>query len=238
MTARTAILTDTIRRSPAPALRVADVASCSPRRKRGRRAARSANAADGRDHVVPAQRGESSVRTKPADYLYRVVSGSVRTYKILSDGRRQIGGFYLPGDIFGLEFDDEHALSAEAVTDAEGARGESAAHFNALAGRDASIGGSALRADRARAAPRCKTMSSCSGSRAHKSASPVSLLEMAERSPLSASGIELPMSRQDITEYLGLTDREAIADVDPRWRTRRRSNWRRRVASLLHNFAM
>ena len=34
-----------------------------------------------------------------ADYLYKVVSGGVRTYKILSDGRRQIGGFYLPGEI-------------------------------------------------------------------------------------------------------------------------------------------
>jgi CRP-like cAMP-binding protein len=35
-----------------------------------------------------------------------VISGSVRTYKILNDGRRQVGGFYLPGDIFGLEFAD------------------------------------------------------------------------------------------------------------------------------------
>src|SRR6516164_8215003 len=33
---------------------------------------------------------------EPADYLYKVVSGSVRTYKILSDGRRQVGGFYRP----------------------------------------------------------------------------------------------------------------------------------------------
>src|SRR5579872_4964050 len=54
---------------------------------------------------------------EPADYLYKVVSGSVRTYKILSDGRRQVGGFYLPGDIFGLEFADEHSLAAEAITD-------------------------------------------------------------------------------------------------------------------------
>ncbi len=36
-----------------------------------------------------------------AEYLYKVISGAVRTYKILSDGRRQIGGFYLPGDILG-----------------------------------------------------------------------------------------------------------------------------------------
>ena len=56
---------------------------------------------------------------EPAEYLYKVVSGTVRTYKILSDGRRQIGGFYLPGDIFGLEFADEHTLSAEAITDAK-----------------------------------------------------------------------------------------------------------------------
>ena len=37
---------------------------------------------------------------EPAEYLYKVISGSVRTYKILSDGRRQIGGFYLPGEHF------------------------------------------------------------------------------------------------------------------------------------------
>jgi CRP-like cAMP-binding protein len=51
---------------------------------------------------------------EPAEYLYKVVSGTVRTYKILSDGRRQIGGFYLSGDIFGLEFADGHTFSAEA----------------------------------------------------------------------------------------------------------------------------
>ena len=40
---------------------------------------------------------------EPAEYVYRVSKGAVRSYKILCDGRRQIGGFYLPGDIFGLE---------------------------------------------------------------------------------------------------------------------------------------
>jgi CRP/FNR family nitrogen fixation transcriptional regulator len=40
--------------------------------------------------------------SEPAEYLYKVVHGCVRTYKILSDGRRQIGGFYLPGDILDL----------------------------------------------------------------------------------------------------------------------------------------
>ena len=38
-----------------------------------------------------------------ADYVYKVVSGAVRTYKVLNDGRRQINAFYLPGDMLGLE---------------------------------------------------------------------------------------------------------------------------------------
>ena len=50
-----------------------------------------------------------------AAYIYQVVSGAVRTHKMLNDGRRQIGGFYFPGDIFGLEFDEHHEFSAEAI---------------------------------------------------------------------------------------------------------------------------
>ena len=38
-----------------------------------------------------------------ADYVYKVLSGSVRAYKVLSDGRRQVTEFYLPGDVFGIE---------------------------------------------------------------------------------------------------------------------------------------
>ena len=34
-----------------------------------------------------------------ADYAYQIVSGGVRTYKILKDGRRQVGGFYVPGGV-------------------------------------------------------------------------------------------------------------------------------------------
>ena len=54
---------------------------------------------------------------EPADYVYKVLAGAIRSYKILSDGRRQIVGFYLPGDVFGLSCEDEHSCSAEAVAD-------------------------------------------------------------------------------------------------------------------------
>src|SRR5882762_9574061 len=56
---------------------------------------------------------------EPADYLYKVVSGTVRTYKVLADGRRQIGAFYMAGDVFGLEMGDEHTFSAEAISNAK-----------------------------------------------------------------------------------------------------------------------
>src|SRR5881628_2038990 len=54
---------------------------------------------------------------EPADYVYQVVSGAVRSYKLLSDGRRQIGAFHLTSDIFGLENSDVHRFTAEAIVD-------------------------------------------------------------------------------------------------------------------------
>ena len=52
---------------------------------------------------------------EPAEYVYQVKTGAVRTYKLLTDGRRQIGAFHLVGDIFGLENGNEHRFTAEAV---------------------------------------------------------------------------------------------------------------------------
>ena len=56
---------------------------------------------------------------EPAEYLYQVISGAVRTYRMLDDGRRQISAFYLPGDIFGVEAGEMHLSSAEAISDAQ-----------------------------------------------------------------------------------------------------------------------
>ena len=74
----------------------------------------------------------------PADYVYKVVSGSVRTCKILSDGRRPIGGFYLPGDVFGFECTKMHSLSAEAISRTK-LLAVKRSTLNALTGRDLSV---------------------------------------------------------------------------------------------------
>ncbi len=138
---------------------------------------------------------------EPADYLYKVVSGTLRTYKILSDGRRQIGGFYQPGDIFGLEFADEHGLSAEAITDAKVLVIKRSA-LAALAGCDAAVArelfaltGRELR----RVQDRIMLLVKSAQERVASF-----LLEMAKRAP-AGNTVELPMSRQDIADYLGLT---------------------------------
>src|ERR1700749_4093377 len=54
---------------------------------------------------------------EPAEYVYQVIDGAVRSYKLLSDGRRQIGAFHLVGDIFGLENGGMHRFTAEAIVD-------------------------------------------------------------------------------------------------------------------------
>jgi CRP/FNR family transcriptional regulator, nitrogen fixation regulation protein len=140
---------------------------------------------------------------EPADYFYKVVSGTVRTYKVLADGRRQVGGFYLPGDIFGLETGDEHGFSAEAIAESKVLVVKRSA-FIALAARDNAV------------ASQLWAVTGCELRRLQdhimlliKSAQErvaSFLLEMAGRiSADGANAVELPMSRQDIADYLGLT---------------------------------
>jgi CRP/FNR family transcriptional regulator, nitrogen fixation regulation protein len=138
---------------------------------------------------------------EPTDYLYRVVSGSVRTYKILSDGRRQIGGFYLPGDVFGLESGDEHTFSAEAITDTKLLVVKRSA-IAALAGRDAGIARELFHLTSRELQRMQERVLLLVKSAQERVAS--FLLEMAERAS-AGNIVELPMSRQDIADYLGLT---------------------------------
>ena len=53
---------------------------------------------------------------EPADNVYSVTAGSVKVYKLLPDGRRQVIGFLFSGDFMGLAHNDLYAYSAEAIT--------------------------------------------------------------------------------------------------------------------------
>jgi len=54
---------------------------------------------------------------EPASHVYQIREGAVRTYKQLSDGRRQIGAFHLAGDILAVENCETHRFTAEAIVD-------------------------------------------------------------------------------------------------------------------------
>jgi CRP-like cAMP-binding protein len=138
---------------------------------------------------------------EPADYLYKVASGTVRTYKVLSDGRRQIGAFYMPGDVFGLETSDEHTFSAEAISDSK-VLVIKRSTLVALAGRDNEVARQlwALTGlELSRVQDHILLLIKTAQERVAGF-----LLEMADRA-CSGNSLELPMSRQDIADYLGLT---------------------------------
>jgi CRP/FNR family transcriptional regulator, nitrogen fixation regulation protein len=136
-----------------------------------------------------------------AAFFYKVVSGAVRTSKLLSDGRRQIDAFHLPGDIFGIESGAEHRFSAEAVGDAAVVVYRRCA-LDALATQDGAFAREIVAA-MMRSLERAQEHMLLLGRKSALEKIATFLLDMAERAGDDA--IELPMSRTDIADHLGLT---------------------------------
>ena len=143
-----------------------------------------------------------------ASHVYNLTSGVLRLSKLLPDGRRQIAGFLFPGDFLGITMEDEHAFTAEAITPAtlcqfsrprfdgfvdthphlERRLYAIAAHELAAARQQVVLLGRKTAAERV-----------------------ASFLLMLDARRISASGsealegdINLPMSRADIADFLGL----------------------------------
>ena len=130
---------------------------------------------------------------EPSEYVYQVIRGAVRTYKLLNDGRRQIGAFHLPGDVFGLDAGSTHRLTAEAIAETT-VRLVKRRSLEAAAGSNVQV------------AHNLWTMTSSDLRHAETAMEKVAtfLLEMDRR--LASTGMmALPMCRRDIGDYLGLT---------------------------------
>jgi len=153
--------------------------------------------------VVPVAREASVfVQEDEVAHVYKVVSGAVRVTRLLSDGRRHIVAFYFAGELFGLESGDTHQFSAEAVvasriafvrrsavaTGAEHNDNAIWAVWRLMAKELARAQDHALLLGRLSAAERVSAF----------------LRDMAVRTGCNNS-IDLPMSRTDIADYLGLT---------------------------------
>lgn len=138
----------------------------------------------------------------PSDCWYKVMSGTVRIGKLLADGRRQIAEFCFGGDCFGIDNTSARVFSAEVVSDAILARYPRRATERLI---DESpklarhLCDMTLR-DLAQAQVRMLLLGRMTASERVASF----LLEMSERRDAQRI-VELPMSRNDIADYLGLT---------------------------------
>jgi CRP/FNR family transcriptional regulator, nitrogen fixation regulation protein len=139
---------------------------------------------------------------EPADYIYQVVDGAVRSYKLLSDGRRQIGAFHLVGDVFGLENGKTHRFTAEAVVDTT-VRLTKRCSLEHVAETDVLVALDLLNMTTSNL-QHAEDHMLLLGRKTSLERVAAFLLEMDRR--LSAAGVmALPMCRRDIADYLGLT---------------------------------
>ena len=139
---------------------------------------------------------------EPVDYVYQVVSGAVRTYRLLSDGRRQIEAFHFAGDVFGLEVGVERRTTGEAMT----ATVVNAIKRSALTDRALEDGDMArtLWKMTARELRRSQDHIMTLGRRSAIERLAGFLVELADQADIPDE-IVLAMSRQDIADFLGLT---------------------------------
>jgi CRP/FNR family nitrogen fixation transcriptional regulator len=139
-----------------------------------------------------------------AAWCYRVASGCVRVVNLMEDGRRQISEFLMPGDTFGFDALETYDFAAEAVSDVVLRRYprrmvDTLAERNiGLARRLRDVTSSSLRLAHARLV--------LLGRKTASERIATFLLEMADRLPQArANVLELPMSRTDVADHLGLT---------------------------------
>ena len=142
----------------------------------------------------------------PTTHVFRVETGAVALYKVLADGRRQVVGFAYPGDLIGLGAQGEHVMNAQAIKPTR-LRCLPIAMLHRTAARDAALGFKLYEAlARELAATRDLMLTTGQRSAAERVVSfLLAFSRRSERNGQSASEFELPMTRADIGDFLGLT---------------------------------
>jgi len=133
-----------------------------------------------------------------ADFVYKVVSGAMREVRLLADGRRQLTNFFLPGDVFGIELEAEHAAGTAAIcrTVVISAR---RSNLNQDYDQATQLWRHAMGQ-----LQRSHTHLLTLGRRSAAERIAIFLIDLAKRMGATEQ-LCLPMSRQDIGDYLGLT---------------------------------
>jgi CRP/FNR family transcriptional regulator len=138
-----------------------------------------------------------------ADAVYEMVSGMVRLYKLLPDGRRQVTGFLTAGQLLGLAPEGTCVFNAEAITDVSVCCYKRAAFERLIdevpgfARRLLAVTSHELHAAQDQMVLLGRKTAS------EKVASFLLLMAASQRG--GETGIDVPMTRGDIADYLGLT---------------------------------
>lgn len=149
-----------------------------------------------------------------ATRVFTLTRGCLKLYKLLADGRRQVTGFMFPGDFLGISMDDEHAFTAESLTESELCwfprnrfdgfvedHGEMERELYRVAAHElAAATQQMVLLGRKTAAERVASFF-------------LMLAQKSEKATGKATRfVDLPMSRSDIADYLGLT-KETVSRV-------------------------
>jgi CRP-like cAMP-binding protein len=139
-------------------------------------------------------------------HVYRVETGALALYKILADGRRQVMGFAYPGDIVGLGVDDEYTMNAQAVKPTR-VRCLPVSALRQSAACDPALGLKLYEA-MARELTATRDLMLTTGQRSAMERVAGFLLAFSRRNQRNGqdpASFELPMTRTDIGDFLGLT---------------------------------
>jgi len=136
-----------------------------------------------------------------ADHVYQVISGSVRTCRTLRDGRRQIDEFHFAGDYFGLEAGNLHRVAAEAMTETT-VRMVRRCALSQLAAQRPEVARVLFRLT-VEGLQRSQDHVLMLGRKSARERVVGLLVDLANRT--GGDELDIPMSRQDMADYLGLT---------------------------------
>lgn len=141
-----------------------------------------------------------------AENVFEVMSGTIRVFKLLPDGRRQIIGFLEAGDFLGLSFNDTYLYTAEAVTMAA-VRRFPRRRLEALIDENPVVRRRllAVTANELLTAQEQMVLLGRKSAKEKLCTFLMTLSRKAAKRGLSDTRLTMPMGRSDIADYLGLT---------------------------------
>jgi CRP/FNR family transcriptional regulator len=149
---------------------------------------------------VPVHEGEA------ATHLFTIVDGTVKLYKLMPDGRRQVTGFLFAGDMLGFAFSDTYAYNAETVTPVTVCsfpRARLERMLDELPGMQRSL--LRMAAQGLAAAQEQMMLLGRKTARERVASFLLMLVRHAEQAGRAGGSLSLPMTRADIGDHLGLT---------------------------------